>query len=328
MMNVARLLFAVGFLLIGCVRSSAQTETETKFTTGVIILSLLENGSPLSFVEHQVEYENLGPVNALVPTVCEARLLKPHKYPYQRALVIPEHISIGVYKFKVTGMGVAAFQQTGVRSVDLKADVRTIPQNCFLYCDALEMVRFRGNAPHFIDAAAFQGCSALKSITFPAQLKRIGTNAFSQCRSLQEVIIPKDVAEIGDYAFYYCTSLKSVTFSSGHFRVIPAYCFQTCESLEEIEIPEGVSTLGEFAFNKSGLRRVTLPASLRRIDRQVFSQTPLSEIRCHSLTPPQVGAGFTREQCARIVLHVPARAEAAYRADVFWKNFSHIVADL
>ena len=310
------------------VMAPAQVTDGTGPLTGIIIYQATQAGVPFSFSHHDVTYSNIGQRNVLNPTGYDVEVVKPSTYPYTRSLLIPDHIRVGVYDFEVTQIAGSAFQQTGIRGLEVKAEIRTIPHNCFMYCTDLETVRFHGSYPHFIEAAAFQGCSALKSINLPAQLKYIGNNAFSQCGSLKEITIPKDVATLGDFAFYRCMALEKVTFLSGHFRTIPPYCFQTCEALREVEIPNGVATLAEYCFNGAGLEVIWLPASLRRIEGNALTQTRIKKIYCRAMTPPWVGPNFTYDQTHAIELHVPAAALAAYKADSFWSNFTNIVGDM
>ena len=51
---------------------------------------------------------------------------------------------------------------------------------------------------------AYQGFSALSSVTLPQSLKYIGKNAFRDCVGLERVVIPKGVVSIDDGAFCGC----------------------------------------------------------------------------------------------------------------------------
>lgn len=62
-----------------------------------------------------------------------------------------------------------------------------------------------------IDKYAFNGCSALSSITIPIGVTSIGDSAFVGCYNLTSITIPNSVTSIGDWAFYYCSGLTSVT---------------------------------------------------------------------------------------------------------------------
>ena len=57
---------------------------------------------------------------------------------------------------------------------------------------------------------AFEGCSALKSVTIPDSVTMIGNYAFYGCDALTSVTIGNSVTTIGDWAFYGCDALKTV----------------------------------------------------------------------------------------------------------------------
>lgn len=295
---------------------------------GLAIGSYIEGNIPLTFTLHQVVYENIGCVSPLTPTYFYARVNGPSSYPFERNVLIPDTKHVGIYSFKITDMANMAFQQTGIKSLEVKGEIRTIPQSAFMYCDELETVQFHGNAPKFVDAFAFRGCTKLKSISFPAQLQYIGDYAFQECKSLQSIYLPKDLASLGKYAFKGCTSLSSVTFATGHFRVIPEYCFHDCQNLQSVVIPNGVSTLGEYSFCYSGLKTITLPATMQLIEQYALANTPLTEIKCHAAKPPIVRPNFTYDRLAEITVHVPVGSEQAYLSDTFWKYAARIIPDL
>lgn len=62
-----------------------------------------------------------------------------------------------------------------------------------------------------IDTAAFEGCTAFRTITLPSTLKRICLEAFYNCYNLASVEIPTAVTQLEDYAFYNCNNMKSIS---------------------------------------------------------------------------------------------------------------------
>jgi hypothetical protein len=76
-------------------------------------------------------------------------------------------------------------------------------------------------------------------------------------------------------AFQYCGCLAAVAFSA-ELVMIEELCFQCCIALEFVDL--AVTTVGVIdyaAFRKSGLARMSLPASLRRLAISAFTDTPL-----------------------------------------------------
>ena len=98
-----------------------------------------------------------------------------------------------------------------------------------------------------IGGSAFEGCSALTSVTIPNSVTKIGDRAFADCSALTSVTIPNGVRGIGDRAFYNCSSLTSVTIPNG-VRGIGDFTFAGCRSLSSVTIPNSVTKIGDRAF--------------------------------------------------------------------------------
>ena len=159
-----------------------------------------------------------------------------------------------------------------------------------------------------IRSCAFNGSSALLSITIPNSVTSIGNEAFEGCKSLtsinvesgnsmydsrencdaiietdsntlilgcQNTIIPNSVTNIGEDAFFECSNLTSIT------------------------IPDSVTSIGENAFDScSKLTSLTIPNSVKSIGEQAF-------YGCASLTSINVESGNSiydsRENCDAII---------------------------
>ena len=72
---------------------------------------------------------------------------------------------------------------------------------------------------------AFNGCTALTSVTIPDSVTSIGYGTFSNCSSLASVTIPDSVTSIGSYAFYGCSSLTSVTVNATTPPTLGSFAF-------------------------------------------------------------------------------------------------------
>ncbi|MGN0855193.1 MAG: leucine-rich repeat domain-containing protein, partial [Kiritimatiellia bacterium] len=155
---------------------------------------------------------------------------------------------------------------------------------------------------------AFNGCSALKSVTIPEGVTSIGGKAFYNCTSLTGVTIPASVTSIGSDAFYGCSALTGVYISdlakwcaisfpnsvANPLRFaqklyldgslvedltipqgvtsIGGYAFYNCASLKRVTILEGVKSIGSYAFfGCTSLKSVTIPASATSIVTTAFS---------------------------------------------------------
>lgn len=95
-----------------------------------------------------------------------------------------------------------------------------------------------------IETRAFEHCSLLESVDFPA-VKSIGSYAFSTCSRLNEVNFPEDTI-IGSNAFNKCSKLVSAVFPK--VAEIGYNAFVDCDSLQTFVLPPTLTELGESAF--------------------------------------------------------------------------------
>ena len=148
---------------------------------------------------------------------------------------------------------------------------------------------------------AFRRCSNLQSITIPASVKTIGSDAFYDTNikkltvssvdswlktSLNSVIstphemyvgssllttvtIPSTVTNVG-YHFMGVTSIKSVTIPNS-VTEIGYSAFAGCNSLATLNLGSGVKTIGSVAFSGcAALTSVTFPVSLKTLGYRAF----------------------------------------------------------
>lgn len=190
---------------------------------------------------------------------------------------------------------------------------------------------------------------ALKSVTIPNTVDRIGTYAFAQCSGLTSMTIPTPVTVIGSSAFWGCSNLASVELSSS-LKTIGFGAFMLCESLASVTIPNSVNYIGAEAFTCTALTEVTIPnsvtsilsytfnacsslksvtigTSVTSIQDRAFSQCPLlSDVTCEATTPPTMSNSnvFDAATYSNATLKVPRDRVYYYQNANWWKNFTHI----
>ena len=81
--------------------------------------------------------------------------------------------------------------------------------------------------------SAFEGCTALTSVTIPNSVTTIGYDTFRGCTGLTSVTIPNSVTSIGGFAFSGCTGLTSVTIPNS-VTTIGGSAFSGCTGLKKI----------------------------------------------------------------------------------------------
>ena len=136
-------------------------------------------------------------------------------------------------------------------------------------CTSLRTVSFPSTLEG-IGGSAFYNCTALRDVEFGDGLKEIGASAFYGCSRLGEVSFNEGLTNIYSYAFYNCDALKNLTFPSS-LRTIDYHAFESCDALEEIVFNEGLTSIGGYAFSYChALKSLTFPSSLRTIDYCAF----------------------------------------------------------
>ena len=116
-----------------------------------------------------------------------------------------------------------------------------------------------------IGYAAFNATSELKKINFPSTLKKIRINA-CDASGIESVSL-KHLEKVGKGAFSG-SELRHVTIPAG--TSFGSYAFSCCDKLKSVRIEEGVKTISHSMFLRSGLRTVTIPASVTEIGAYAF----------------------------------------------------------
>ena len=223
----------------------------------------------------------------------------------------------------ITSIGESAFEGSKLTSITIPASVTTIGKRAFANCEALTSVTFTAAGEEqaeqltsisesmfagsglvsiaipasvtTIEASAFEGCAALKTVDFAegSQLATIGAGAFRESSiagsagadgAIVPLELPENVATIGEYAFYACKSLTGVTFAGSALKEVQQYAFSesglasivmpaatalvlgnnvfyNCAALKTADFTKIVSfaALGNYLFAESGLTSFTVP---------------------------------------------------------------------
>ena len=127
-----------------------------------------------------------------------------------------------------------------------------------------------------IAAGAFKNRTDIKSIYIPATVTSIGDEAFKGSAATH-VTVPAPVV-----AAFKATSVTDlVVIGTG---IIPYGAMQGTTTLRNLKMEEGVAEIGENAFSGTGLKSISMPASLTKIGPGAFSN-------CGSLNNLVVGEG-------------------------------------
>lgn len=110
----------------------------------------------------------------------------------------------------IASLGSYCFSNTGIVSVTIPDNLKTIPNNAFSRCYNLQAVTLPEGL-ETLDATCFAWCNNLKEIKLPESLKIIYTYVFDSC-GLSKVTIPSAVDSVLERSFGDMPTLKEVTF--------------------------------------------------------------------------------------------------------------------
>ena len=209
-----------------------------------------------------------------------------------------------------------------------------------------------------IEERAFEGSSALNSISFPNSVTHIDIFAFSGCTALSSVIIPNHMTYIGFGVFAGCPNIVSIVVSEDNpvydsrdncnaiiesssnslilgcsNTVVPddvinlcTYAFSGCLGLTTIDIPDGVACIGSDAFEGcSNLLSITIPDGIKIVDYMAFYRcSNLSSVTSLATIAPKLGQMAFSSISPDAVLYIPSGSEADYEAKGWYEYFSRV----
>ena len=164
-------------------------------------------------------------------------------------IIIPEQI---------TAIGPAVFYgRENIRRVILPKGLHTIGAHAFEKAVNLKEIDFENVRE--IGEAAFAECASLEKISLKCD--SIGKEAFQKCSNLIETEV--DCEKIPENMFFDCEKLRKVIFMNT--KVIGEFSFHSAYSLKEVDLPHGLEIIEEYAFAHCGLKRVTLPKTVKQV---------------------------------------------------------------
>lgn len=164
-------------------------------------------------------------------------------------------------------IGIAAFMNSGIESIDIKDSVKNLGESAFWICEKLQNVKL-GKGISAIKNRTFSYCSKLANIKIPNNITSIGEFAFA-VSGLTSIDIPDSVTSIGGYAFERCEQLKDVVIGNG-LTYISESAFED-SGITNVKIGNKVKTLRDRAFGwNKDLKQVTIPKNVTEIQYGVF----------------------------------------------------------
>jgi hypothetical protein len=176
-------------------------------------------------------------------------------------------------------IGGSAFAEcTSLLTMEIPASVENIYNNAFDSCSNLGLIVFNEGLK-WIGKNVFKDCVKLRNFDLPSTLLEIGDYAFSNCQGITKVVIPKDVTEIGAMPFKDCKNIASISVDANNTvydsrsacnAIIITETKTLIVACKNSTIPDGVVRIASGAFYKIDIKQVTIPASVRYIERLAF----------------------------------------------------------
>lgn len=285
----------------------------------------------------------------------------------------------------------------GITSLTIPASVEEIGQSCFVFCFELKTLKVEEGNKHFcmeqgmlmsadksrvlcltgaydkeetisitlpstvktIDNYAMGGCQALKSLTLPEGLEKIGRFAFENT-DISSLTIPSTVSDLGVAFLADTKKLDEIRVAEGnpYFKAIDGVLYDkdvckllkvtvghtllsipktvkyidygaiTNTDLRTLVIPNNVEEVCSFAVrNNDNLKTIVMGSGVNKIGFFAFGDNDaLKSIFSRNPEPVVLSEGILMdyEQMSTITLFVPEGAKNRYAAAEHWDKFDNI----
>ncbi|MBO7481147.1 MAG: leucine-rich repeat domain-containing protein [Bacteroidales bacterium] len=153
---------------------------------------------------------------------------------------------------------------TSLTTINIGANVKSIPESAFWDCENLTDVHYNGNIAGW--------CKIFFGDLHSNPLSK-AHNLYINNELVTDLVIPNTVTEIKDFAFSYATGLKSVKFPDS-IKSIGWSAFLGCTGLTTLKLPNSVTCIMPHAFSGcSGLATISIPESLTSIAKSTLFGT-------------------------------------------------------
>jgi len=165
-----------------------------------------------------------------------------------------------------------------------------------------------------ISAYAFSGCSALVQFSAGAPINQIGADSFrNYSYSGSGFVLPDNVLEIEPYAFYNAGFARVLFAGQSRLERIGEYAFAYCTNMSSgtVNLPAPMLSVGAYAYYMSGIRSVSVPASVVLIGDSAFGMCSLLadiDIAAANANYKDIGGGLYTKNGDTLIQY-PAAAE-------------------
>jgi hypothetical protein len=201
---------------------------------------------------------------ALIFGVIPAANASPPCYAVEGTKVIGHGTCTGAVVIEpgITEIGVEAFAETNITSVDIPASVTTIAELAFWRANLLSEVTFREGLITIGESAFAE--TALTSIVIPNSVTFLGQSAFYGNLQATNLVIGTGISEIQNDTF---VSIQATTITiPSNVKSIGARAFLDADKVVTLTLSEGLEVIDEDAFAGTfALVNMTIPSTVYSI---------------------------------------------------------------
>ena len=135
------------------------------------------------------------------------------------------------------------------------------------------------------------------------------------------ITVPREFEEDGiSYKFEHDNSITILAYNETSVNV------EIQESIEINGTIYSIIKIGNKAFaNCTQLKKISIPASIERIEYDAFANCNLEEIHIESANPPYCNQSFSEQTLKEAQVYVPEGSASAYRSALGWRDFENII---
>lgn len=256
----------------------------------------------------------------------------PFKYCSNLARFISTYATSDGYGLVCDNEFIALARNYRGEKYEIPYGVKSIGENAF-YGAAIKSVSIPNSVAKIGDAA-FSGCKQLETLELPDRLEELGREVCVDCIALKSVKLPRNCSISEDFAgFVGCYNLESFsgenTSADGRCFVVNKrlYAFAPA-NLSEYTIPQGVNALADRSFAKCDrVLKITIPSSVVSLGSGVFYNcSSLSALYLEPNTPPTIKRGVGgidpfENLPLDYTLYVPTSSYSKYSSDSDWSRY-------
>ena len=192
---------------------------------------------------------------------------------YNGDINIPSIVDYEGKTYNVVGIGECAFYpKSNIKSVSIPNSILYIGDAAF-FNSGLTSIKIPGNVKS-VGSSAFAFCANLESAILEDGIDSLGNGAFSNCEKLVNVSIPSTVTYTEGVPFVGTPWYDNLPDGLIYIGKVVCGVKGTLPENSNIEIKEGTVRIGRGAFyGQTGLTSFTLPSSIIYIDYDAFEGT-------------------------------------------------------